>query len=128
MSQEPAANGNEEFDVKLFLKSNSLLILLADMLKDRLMRGGYDSGTPPFGDAEANWEQMHYFPRAAWAFNEEVYAAYAVEGLSQATRAMDALDALLRRDEIPLTIVVYPWPAQILEGDLDSEQARHRSQ
>ncbi|MFQ5416087.1 MAG: SGNH/GDSL hydrolase family protein [Myxococcota bacterium] len=47
---------------------------------------------------------------------------YAQRGMEYATRHMDALASLCADRGIPLTIVVYPWPANILAGELDHPQ------
>lgn len=115
----------EVFDLKQFLKENSVLVRLADLIKDRFLeRSGWD---PLVADVEYEWRRLALHPGASWTFDDEQFALYGERGLANATRAMDALDALLREGGIGLTIVVYPWPAQILADDLASRQVEHWS-
>jgi hypothetical protein len=63
----------------------------------------------------------------AWLFADPGHAAeYAplgsAGGLARSVKNMQALADLLKAHGIPLTIVVYPWPAQLAQGDRDSRQ------
>jgi hypothetical protein len=51
--------------------------------------------------------------------------AYAAEGLRLASRHLGALADLCARRGLPLTLVVYPWPKNILAGELDHPQVAH---
>jgi hypothetical protein len=50
---------------------------------------------------------------------------YAAEGLRLATRHLSALAELCARRGLPLTLVVYPWPANILASELSHPQVTH---
>jgi hypothetical protein len=52
---------------------------------------------------------------------------YAAEGLRLASRHLGALADVCARRRIPLTLVVYPWPANILAGELAHPQVSHWS-
>jgi hypothetical protein len=63
----------------------------------------------------------------AWLFgdrgHEADYAPLGREGgIARSVKNMQALADLLKAHGIPLTIVVYPWPAQLALGDHDSRQ------
>jgi hypothetical protein len=63
----------------------------------------------------------------AWLFSpNELEAEYAplgsAEAIVRSRKNMQALADLLRQKGIPLTIVVYPWPVQIVRNDRDSRQ------
>jgi hypothetical protein len=60
--------------------------------------------------------------RGLWTVRDEVYDAFAALGNERCVAHMDALAELLRARGIPLTVVVYPWPAQVWFHDLDSRQ------
>jgi hypothetical protein len=55
--------------------------------------------------------------------HEAEYAPLGREGgIARSVKNMQALADLLKARGIPLTIVVYPWPAQLALGDHDSRQ------
>ena len=63
----------------------------------------------------------------AWLFadrsREAEYAPLGFAGgMARSVKNMQALADLLKARGIPLTIVVYPWPAQLALGDRDSRQ------
>jgi hypothetical protein len=62
--------------------------------------------------------------RSLWTVDESAYSDYGAVGLEKAKKHMNLLHSLLRRNGIPMTLVVYPWPTQILHEDLDSIQVR----
>jgi len=62
---------------------------------------------------------------AAWTMDPEVFAQYGREGLERASEHLHALRELLRKRGIGLTVVVYPWPDNLLTGDRDSLQSRY---
>jgi lysophospholipase L1-like esterase len=57
-----------------------------------------------------------------WTVNEDVYNDYGKKGLTLAKKHMTTLAELLEKHKIKLTIVVYPWPDQIFNNDLNSKQ------
>ena len=68
-------------------------------------------------------------PETAWVFGEPPdspeYAPLGPEGgIARSVKNMQALADLLKANRIPLTIVVYPWPAQIALHDRDSRQVQ----
>ncbi|MCC6467048.1 MAG: hypothetical protein IT563_01905 [Alphaproteobacteria bacterium] len=62
--------------------------------------------------------------RARWTIDQDRYDAFGRFGLAKAAAMMDRLALLLRERLLPLTVVVYPWPDQIVAGDRDSVQVR----
>ena len=71
--------------------------------------------------------------RSAWTYREvdenqlaELgFAPLGVEGgIDKAKRKMDMLQQELARRNIPLSVVVYPWPAQLVHDNVDSRQVR----
>ena len=61
-------------------------------------------------------------PRARWTVDDDLYEAWGRRGLHAAAQSMDRLADLLRTHDIPLTLVVYPWPTQVDDGELESPQ------
>ena len=62
--------------------------------------------------------------RGLWTIKQETYDTFGALGNERCVAHMDLLAALLEERGIPLTVVVYPWPAQIYFHDLDSRQVR----
>jgi len=62
--------------------------------------------------------------RSLWTVDESAYSDYGALGLEKAKKHMNLLHDLLRRHGVSMTLVIYPWPTQILHGDLDSIQVR----
>lgn len=70
-------------------------------------------------------------PTAAWTYRtgldadypSDGYAPLGVEGgIRKAIIKMDDLSRLLNARGISISVVVYPWPAQLKQGDLESRQ------
>lgn len=99
-------------DLSYRLKQNSLLLTLADVIKDRIVGQGWKSA--PRSKVE---KYMYISPRVTWTFDAADYEAVGRPGLDAAAEGMDRLHALLKARGIKLSVVVYPWPAQILEHD-----------
>lgn len=62
--------------------------------------------------------------RGNWPHDERLYRGFAEAGVKRMIEHMDLLLALLRAKGIELTVVVYPWPDQILAGDPDCIHVR----
>ncbi len=60
--------------------------------------------------------------KAKWTFDDDAFNDYGKAGLQSAERHMSALASLLKQHGIELTVVVYPWPDQILQNDMQSKQ------
>ncbi len=106
-----------------FLLTNSLLRWLERKLVDH---GYYHLSTGPLGDA-------FDMERAAWTYRkvnetESYYGGYAplgVEGgIAKEQAKMTLLWQKLAKRDIPLSVVVYPYPAQVVHDTADSRQVR----
>jgi hypothetical protein len=71
--------------------------------------------------------------RSAWTYRdvdetqpiELGYAPLGVQGgIDKAKQKMDMLQQELARRNIPISVVVYPWPAQLVHDNVDSRQVR----
>lgn len=88
----------------------------------------YGSGgwLPPVGMGVSRaLDPLAHHDRADWTVDEAAFARFGARGLERARAAMDRLHELLERRGIALTLVVYPWPAQILAHDRDSKQVTY---
>lgn len=78
-------------------------------------------------DARRREEDKQYATneyRSLWTVDKEAYEDYGVRGLRKAKKHMGRLYDLLQAHGIGMTLVVYPWPTQILHEDRDSIQVR----
>ena len=57
--------------------------------------------------------------RSLWTVDEEANADYGVRGIEKAKKHMGRLRDVLQDHGIAMTLVVYPWPTQILHEDRD---------
>jgi len=100
----------------------SVLYSMSQLINPNHLPLGVDEfNQPPF-------EGMSTSTRARWTMDREIFAAFGKQGLETATIHMNQLAALLKKNSIPLTIVVYPWPDQIYERDTDSIHVKHWSE
>ncbi len=61
-------------------------------------------------------------PKALWTLDDNLYEQFGRAGQSMMRTYMDRLLELLGAHNIKLTVAVYPWPDQIMRGDLHSRQ------
>ena len=64
------------------------------------------------------------FKRDKWTINEESYNEYGKNGTKLMLKYMDMLKKTLDKNNIEMTIAVYPWPSQVYYEDLDSIHVR----
>lgn len=100
---------------KEWLRQNSVTIRLVSHLRENQRR--------------AHPDRDHLLPRtglerALWTTDEGVFEAYGRRGLRRASERMGRLQELLATHDVALTIVVYPWPDQILRDSPASRQVR----
>ena len=98
-------------------KSNSLLYRMVP--SSRAAMG--PAPQPPPGCRLPRFDG-NYECRGGWTSSPAVMAAFGAEGLKTAQVHMSALSEYLRSNQIPLTVVVYPWPQQLRWGDRTSLQ------
>lgn len=59
-------------------------------------------------------------PRGCWTTDDVLYNEYAKTGMEKMRLYMDKLCDLTKKNNIKMTVAVYPWPDQIIRGDLNS--------
>lgn len=59
----------------------------------------------------------------SWTFDDKLYKEYGEQGLREMQLYMDKLYDLIKRNNIKLTVAVYPHPCNIMSQDLNSIQA-----
>ncbi len=68
------------------------------------------------------WDKGLKQRRALWTMDKALYNEFGEKGLNTGAKHMLQLKELLDKQQIPLTIAVYPWPDQIYNNDIDSKQ------
>jgi hypothetical protein len=63
--------------------------------------------------------------RGLWTVDRAAFEKYGRIGLEHMSGNMSALHDLLQEHGIALTLAIYPWPEQVLAGDLESIQVTH---
>lgn len=63
--------------------------------------------------------------RASWSLDPAAMEKWGRRGLALADGNMDKIVELCRQWNARLTLVVYPWPANVLAGDRNSIQVTH---
>jgi hypothetical protein len=108
--------------VSATIREHFLSVAVFDRLRQRFAGKSEQSGeNAPMG----SWQKLLKNDRANWTHDARVFKAYGERGLEQAAQSMDRLQDLLRKYGARLTVVVYPWPNQIMARDLDSIQVRY---
>jgi len=111
----PSSKENElDERIKQFITQNTILLSNLRILLRKLKS---DKGLSKKGIE--NSLNIH---RGLWTHNEAAYKHYGEKGIRLALERMGKLSSLLKEKNIKLTIAVYPWPDQILHGELDSRQ------
>jgi hypothetical protein len=64
-------------------------------------------------------------PRARWTVDPALLESWGRRGLEVAGANLDHIVDLCRKWQCRLTLVVYPWPDNVVEGDRDSIQVTH---
>jgi len=93
-------------------------------LIDALRRPPEGRGSDPI---PVTAEDRHYGTnqeRSLWTINQRLLDLQGRPGLVRAERHMNLLHTLLSGRQIPLVLVIYPWPDQIVNHDLESVHVR----
>ncbi len=122
------AKGNAYSNLRLWINNNLLLTNdVFDFFEKALVRAGWYHLDLGHGGNEFDLE------RSAWTYRqvsdsepyETGYAPLGLEGgIAREKSKMDTLWGELKERNIPLTVVVYPWPAQLAHDSVDSRQVR----
>ena len=108
-----SARKAQRWDLGDFVSTHTVLLGAALELASRLR------GEEP---AVRDWREALGERRALWTFDDELFREYGAEGLRIAAERMTELRQLLAAHGIALTVVVYPWPDQLVHRDQDSRQ------
>ena len=98
---------------KFWLKDNSILYRLYRSYRDGSPQSQRREDQKPLDVAIGA-------PGVSWTLGGKEYDEYAEQGMKIADQVMTQLNDFLVRRNIPLTIVVFPWPIQIAKKDLES--------
>ena len=70
------------------------------------------------------FENMIYRKRALYTLDRSLFNAFGKKGYRLAAHHLKILKNLLDKYDIGLTLVIYPWPDQIFQNDLNSVHVR----
>jgi hypothetical protein len=114
-------------DLRSFIKEH---LLITNSVFDRLEQAAVKHGIYRLNVGHG---QLFDLPRSAWTYravseNEPYEVGYAPLGLEagirKEERKMTELWQLLQQQGVPVSVVVYPWPAQIAHDTVDSRQVQ----
>lgn len=119
-----AAGSRQVFTSKSWIRENSLTVqftyLLRDYVQYQLKRFTVSDvysekqnfvDTNLWADRVANVDEVH------WCDTSVDHPEWRKDGMAYAKKYMTGLAELLSDKNIPLTLVIYPWPANILKAD-----------
>ena len=75
--------------------------------------------------AAFTWERSVGYDRARWPFDPALLERWGKRGLDLAGNNLDRLVGLCREWQCRVTVIVYPWPDNVMAGDRDSLMVRH---
>jgi hypothetical protein len=75
--------------------------------------------------ASFTWDRSVGHDRARWPFDPKLMESWGKRGLELAGANLDKLVGLCRDWQCRMTLVVYPWPDNVVANDRDSLQVRH---
>ena len=107
-----------------FIVSYKLIKFVDDRLIDPIIEGNFT----PFATTNTANEFIEHivskkYKRDKWTIDEDVRKEYNI-GIERSVRYITLLKDLLDKNNIKLTIVVYPWFTQIYHQDLNSIQVK----
>jgi hypothetical protein len=75
-------------------------------------------------ELEYDYDAINY-RGALWTCDTDLFRQFGEKGLAECKKNLNHLLDLCRKHDIYLTLVVYPWPDQIVRNDLYSVQVRY---
>jgi hypothetical protein len=75
--------------------------------------------------ASFTWDRSVGHDRGRWPFDQKLLESWGWRGLELAGANLDKLVGLCRDWQCRVTLVVYPWPDNVVAKDRDSLQVRH---
>jgi len=113
------------YKTKKFLKTYSF-IYYSTYNKILLKKGSMEYDESIFPDLKKSYKLLQSLKfgqnRALWTLNKNIFYKWGEKGLKLAYMNIKKLYNLCNKHNIILTIIVYPWPEQIFNKDLDSIQ------
>jgi len=116
-------NSLKNYIQKKSLIGNSALALQRKVIawmKDK--RGNKANNDEKFD--RKDFDENYYKERSLWTDNDIVMKKWGNKGMALCEQYMDQLYLLMRKNNIKMTIAVYPYPYQITKKDMDSKQVK----
>ncbi len=115
-----AADPGPNRTLRSTVRNNSVVAHLASDLRVRRQRSRFETDA----DGELRLPLVDR-PRATWTYDASVMQDYGERGLKRAAERMRQLKGVLDGHGIDMTVVVYPWPDQVLYDRADSKHVEY---
>lgn len=114
---DAATSKSNEFDeqVKRFITEETILLSNLRIFFRKLKKSNKNYNNKKIEDG------LNVF-RGMWTYDDAAYQQYGKKGIQLALEHMGKLSSLLKQHNIKLSVAVYPWPDQIMYGDVNSRQ------
>jgi len=115
------------YKIRKYLERNSVIYFtLANPIKDKNPGIEFDRSIfPQLRESYRYYSSPHFMnERGGWTLNHKTYDSMGRTGLALAEKNMNSLYHLCRKNNIQLSIAVYPWPVQIARRDINSIQEK----
>lgn len=114
------------------IRENSLIAQFLYILRDNIVYYSRRRRDRPrtLADPDADYdldlwiEKTTNLKEVQWIFDPKADQAWGRTGVANAVRNMTRLHSLLQRHGIGLTVAIYPWPDNIILGDMPSPHSR----
>jgi lysophospholipase L1-like esterase len=116
--RDGVVHSRDRGSVKQKLKKYSLVVWVLDQIKDRMF-------TLSAGLSDDKSRRMIDPDRGRWTIDRELFDRYGRIGLENSAKHLQAIADLCGSIGCEFTLVVYPWPDQILADDENSIQVRY---
>ncbi len=114
--------------LKQFVRDHSLIVQFGFALKDSIFKALNPATVGHAMEEEVRGTEQDVLAihawKGMWTVDPKLMEKYGHKGIKSAKKNMDALHEYLKQRKIPMSLVVYPWPHQIILEDENSKQVK----